>query len=159
MSGPGIPAGEVRDDPFLTADFAPTFLELAGAQTDRVMDGISMLDVARSGDRGWTRAVFTEAGPRNLAGGREPPLQVYPGGPSSLRFSQGVRTPRYLYVEHATDDQELYDLRTDPDELESVVDLPRMRGVARQLAAVLDRLRMCEGETCQVPLPPALRRP
>ena len=42
---------------------------------------------------------------------------VRPGGPSSLRFSQGLRTPRYLYAEHATRERELYDLRSDPEEL------------------------------------------
>ncbi|HSE09730.1 MAG TPA: sulfatase [Nocardioidaceae bacterium] len=158
MAGPGIPEGEVREDPVLTTDFAPTFLELAGARTERVMDGASLLAAARNGDQGWSRAVFTEAGPRNLKD-QEPALEVYPEGPSPLRFSQGVRTPRYLYVEHATGDRELYDLRTDPDELESVVERPEMRRVASQLAAVLDRLRMCEGESCRVPLPAALRQP
>ena len=159
MAGPGVPAGEVREDPFLSTDFAPTFLDLAGARTDRPMDGVSMLDVLRTGDRGWRRAVFVEAGPRNLSGGRKPPLEIYPEGPSSLRFTQGVRSPRYLYVEHATDERELYDLRTDPDELTSLVDRPEMQGVVRQLAAVLDRLRMCRGDSCQVPLPAELRQP
>ena len=45
------------------------------------------LDVLRTGDRGWRRAVFVEAGPRDLSGGRKPPLEIYPEGPSSLRFT------------------------------------------------------------------------
>jgi N-acetylglucosamine-6-sulfatase len=157
MAGPGLPAGAVRHDPFLTTDFAPTFLDLARTRTSRVMDGVSMLDVARRGDRGWTRPVLTEAGPRTLASGKPPPIERHPQGPSSLRFSQGLRTPRYLYVEHATDERELYDLRADPLELTSVVDEPRRQPVVRQLAEVLESLRMCAGASCNRPLPASLR--
>jgi arylsulfatase A-like enzyme len=157
VAGPGIPAGEERGDPFLTTDFAPTFLDLAGVRTSRVMDGVSMLDVAREGDRGWSRPVLTEAGPRTLASGAPPAIDRHPEGPSSLRFSQGLRTRRYLYVEHATDERELYDLRKDPLELTSVVDRPEMRGLVRTLARVLEELRMCSGASCDRPLPPHLR--
>ena len=159
MAGPGIPEGRKRHDPFLSIDFAPTFLDIAGARTRRVMDGVSMYDVARNGDRGWTRPVFAEAGPRHLSGGREPKLEIYPEGPSSLRFTQAVRTPRYLYVEHATGDKELYDLSTDPLELNSIVDEPGMAPVVRELAAVLGRLRMCQGAACTTPLPDDLQGP
>lgn len=157
LTGPGIPGGEERSDPVLTTDFAPTFLDLAGARTDRVMDGQSVLDVARDGDRGWARPVLTEAGPNWL---RHPAaLDRGPAGPSRLRFTQGLRTPRYLYVEHATDEQELYDLRRDPLELTSLVDRPALQPVVRQLAAVLDDLRLCAGESCHRPLPDDLVAP
>jgi arylsulfatase A-like enzyme len=53
MRGPGIPAGEVRYDPFLSIDFAPTLAELAGVEPGLPQDGVSMLSVARNGDRGW----------------------------------------------------------------------------------------------------------
>ncbi len=158
MAGPGIPAGEVRHDPFMTIDFAPTFLDLAGGRTDRVMDGVSMLDVARTGDEGWTRAVFTETGPLPQTKGTGLVRENLPAGPSALRFSQGVRTPGYLYAENATKERELYDLGADPSELTSIADRPRMSSVAARLAEVLDQMRTCRGSACAAPLPRALQR-
>jgi hypothetical protein len=114
-----------------------------------------MLDVARDGDRGWTRPILTETGPIQLS------IEIFtrgdllqrPHGPSALRFSQGVRTGRYLYVEHASRDKELYDLRLDPRQLVNRIDLPRYRTVRRALAGELDRLRECDGAACSDPLP------
>ncbi len=161
MRGPGIPAGEERRDPFLMIDFAPTILEAAGVTTDQPLDGVSMLEVARSGDTGWTRPILTETGPRSLIDeydiedGELVPLEPLEReqGPSSIRFSQGVRTGRYLYVEHASLDKELYDLRRDPRQLVNVVDRPRYDDLVATLAAELERLRECVGAECSAPLP------
>ncbi len=161
MRGPGIPAGETRSDPIMTIDLAPTFLDAAGAQPDRAMDGVSMLDVARDGDRGWSRAVLTETGPLPaplLGQARAPEAFLSePSGPSRQRFSQGVRTSRYLYVEHASNERELYDLRSDPGQLHSIVDRPGAAHVVAELARVLDRMRECAGEQCATPLPADLQ--
>jgi arylsulfatase A-like enzyme len=158
MRGPGIPAGEIRTDPFLTTDFAPTFLEASGARPQPSVDGMSMLDVARSGDRGWSRGVLTETGPRRVGNGiaESDNWLVHGKGPSPLRFSQGVRTARYLYVEHRSHEKELYDLRNDPGQLTNIVDRPGESRVVRRLARVLDSLRNCSGAGCREPLPSAL---
>jgi N-acetylglucosamine-6-sulfatase len=163
MRGPGIPAGEVRRDPVTTVDLAPTFLDAAGARPDPRMDGASVLDVARDGDRGWDHGVFFESGPRAVPSEEEVPagvLDVRPEGPSPLRFSQGVRTARYLYVEHASRERELYDLRRDPDQLTNVVDQPGRSALVGRLASYLDLLRVCRGPAeCAPPLAEDLRRP
>ena len=70
---------------------------------------------------------------------------------------EGVRTGDYLYVEHASRERELYDLRNDPREVTNLVDRPGMRRVVRLLAHELDLLRNCKGAQCRRPLPPALR--
>ncbi len=155
MRGPGIPAGEERTDPFLMVDFAPTILDAAGVRPRTSLDGTSMLDVARDGDRGWRRPILTETGPFQLSEEvvTTEDLLDRPEGPSPLRFSQGVRTGRYLYVEHASRDKELYDMRRDPRQLDNLVDVPRYRALRRTLAAELDRLRTCAGAECSQPLP------
>ena len=68
-----------------------------------------------------------------------------------------MRTDRYLYVEYASREQELYDLRRDPDQLENLADEPAMAPVVRKLARELDRLRMCRSDGCATPLPADLR--
>lgn len=157
IAGPGLPAGQERTDPLLTTDFAPTFLELAGARSGRVMDGQSLLAVARYGDHGWIRPVLTEAGPGRP--GQPAVLDRGPAGPSRLRFTQGVRTPHYLYVEHATAEQELYDLRRDPLQLTSLADRRGSQPVVRALASLLEDLRLCAGATCNRPMPRPFQDP
>ncbi len=58
-----------------------------------------------------------------------------------------VRTARYLYVEYANGDRELYDTRADPQEIRNLAgSRPR---VEHALAARLARLRVCHGRTCR----------
>ena len=127
------------------------------------VDGVSLLGVARRGDRGWDRGILTETGPRAVSQDAEESDNFLEDatGPSPLRFSQGVRTGDYLYVEHASRERELYDLRRDPREVTNLVDRPGMRSVVRALAHELDLLRNCRGRGLPAPLPPpaADRRP
>jgi len=160
VRGPGIPTGEERTDPVTTIDFAPTFLQLAGIAPDPDMDGLSFLDPDASddptADTGWVRAIMTQTGPRTAADttadGRLPP------GADPVRFTEGVRTERYLYVEHATGERELYDLRRDPDQFRNVIDRPVGAPVVAELAALLDELRVCRGQSCRARIPRSLRR-
>jgi N-acetylglucosamine-6-sulfatase len=62
---------------------------------------------------------------------------------------RGVRTHRYVYIEHPTGERELYDLAADPDELANRADDPAMAEVRADLAQHLDRLRTCAGRTCR----------
>ena len=161
LRGPHIPRGEVRRDPFVLIDLAPTFLAAAGAEPGIAVDGQSMLDVARAGDRGWRRAVLTESGPRRVrikVDGKPTMAVLPPNDSADPRFSVGVRTARYLYVEHATGERELYDLQRDPGELTNRIGAPAYRDEQRELAHTLLRLRDCVGAECRVELPVSLKR-
>jgi arylsulfatase A-like enzyme len=161
VRGPGIPKGQVRTDPFAMTDFAPTFLQIAGAPRVATIDGVGMLKVAKRGDRGWNRGILTETGPRYVRDGvaESSNFLRQRGGPSPLRFTQGVRTRDYLYTEVATGWRELYDLRTDPGELTNLVHRRSERPVVRALGRELAFLRGCKGSACARPLPPLLRSP
>jgi arylsulfatase A-like enzyme len=167
MMGPGIPKGQVRYDPFATIDVAPTLLDLADGQAPDLtngkpsLDGVSMLDVARSGDGIWTRGIATETGPLKIktaldANGN--PIPYDTTGPNALSYTQGVRTDQYLYIEHADGWRELYDLYIDPRELNSVSGTPEYATTQAELAAVLQQLRTCAGAACHFALPADLQR-
>ena len=160
MRGPGIPAGQVRTDPFSMLDFAPTILELAGGRAKLPVDGVSMLSTARNGDRGWRRPILTETGPIRNGTGLLPdgsPLPYDDRHPNALSPVQGVRVQGLMYIESVGGNRELYDLRLDPHELRNVVDDPRYRGRVHALTGVLDLLRGCGGIECRIGLPPVLR--
>ena len=160
MRGPGIPAGQVRTDPFTSLDFAPTIARATGTRMGSQVDGVSLLGVARHGDRGWWRGILTETGPqhpemvrRTDFAGR--PLATTEG--RDPRFAIGVRTSRYLYVDLASGAHELYDVVADPREYVNLARDPAYDRVEARLGRVLQRLRDCKGSQCRRPLPPGLR--
>ena len=160
VRGPGIPPGEVRSDPYTSVDFAPTILEAAGTTVDWPLNGQSLLDVARYGDQGWRRAVMTETGPRGVVAGLDESgsgLRAKDPGPNAQRYSQGIRTARYLYVEHASDEVELYDMRADPEQLTNIAGRPAYAADQELLARVLDKMRHCRGGACSAAMPKALQ--
>jgi N-acetylglucosamine-6-sulfatase len=129
MRGPGIPAGEVRYDPYMSMDFAPTVADLAGVRPGSAVDGMSMLGVARDGDRGWRRAVFTQTGPNYGA--------------------SGIRTDRYLYVRQGNGDEELYDLARDPEEYVNLATDPASARVLALLRDERTRMASCRAADCR----------
>ncbi len=134
MRGPGVP----RDKrvPTLTGnvDLASTVADAAGARPGRTLDGVSLLELARRPSVFAGRDILLENGPN--------------GGPGNPRYS-AVRTSRYKYVEYATGERELYDLRYDPYEQRSLHANPGYADVREGLAAKLARLRGCSGASCQ----------
>jgi N-acetylglucosamine-6-sulfatase len=69
-----------------------------------------------------------------------------------------IRTDRWLYAEHAGGARELYDLSTDPDELNSLHAIPAFAGVRAALALRLNALRRCRGARCHEPMQPGITK-
>jgi arylsulfatase A-like enzyme len=183
IRGPGIPAGQMREDPFLTIDLAPTVLQMAEVPIPATVDGLGMLPVARGGDTGWTRPVLVNTGPSTVVRDTDEsgslPTPVDPGA-QDQRYLLGVRTARFLYTHRASGFEELYDLQLDPDEYHNLVTnerplrepatpvsarmlrngSPSRAEYVEALAALraeLARVRACAGEACRVTLPEVLR--
>jgi N-acetylglucosamine-6-sulfatase len=145
IRGPGLPAGVSRDEMVLNNDFAPTFADLAGLPPPASVDGrsfASLLDRTRRNDPASWRTAFeirnwdnkrNEASYRAVA-----PVPPY----------RAVRTQRYLYVEYAAGERELYDLKEDPYELHNLYDSAD-KDLISKLGARLDALRDCAGEECR----------
>jgi arylsulfatase A-like enzyme len=135
MRGPGIPRGVRLRQPVANIDLAPTIAAAAGATPRRHMDGRSLLPLFADPTLEWGRDILLERGPGgNLVG----PLRLY----------TALRTPRYKYVEHATGERELYDLRADRDELQSLHADPAHAAIRDELARRLAALRDCAGAVC-----------
>lgn len=158
VRGPGIPAGEVRHDPFTSIDIAPTLAAAARVRPRGRIDGVSLWDVVRRGDQGWTRAVLTESAPyRGLVRDTDQAGDALePGEKPDVRFALGVRTSRWLYVDLATGERELYDVVADPEQYHNLAGLPAYESTQSRLAELVDRLRDCDGAACDVRVPPDL---
>jgi N-acetylglucosamine-6-sulfatase len=127
MRGPGIPRGVTIDPLAINADLAPTIVDAANATPGLTMDGRSLLPV--------TQNPAIEAGRQLLV--EEPSFEA-------------IRTERYMYAEHRTGEQELYDLSIDPYELQSLHDDPAYASVKTRLANRLHRLETCAGASCRL---------
>jgi N-acetylglucosamine-6-sulfatase len=135
VRGPSIPAGAHRPQLVWNGDLAPTILDVAGARAAWEPDGESLLPYARDPQRASRRDLLLEGPPAgNLS--------------SAFRFT-GLRTRAQLYVEWATGERELYDLRRDPDELDNLAGTPAAAALQAALARRLAQLRDCAGAQCR----------
>ena len=162
IRGPGLEAGQTVASPVVNADLAPTILELTGvepaARLERPVDGRSLVPLLEGRDGDHDRAILIE--------GRGSTTEGEAG--DAVRSYQGVRTRRYMYVEHflATVESfeagaevqigagdlvatELYDLERDPYELENRAGDPAYGRTEAALLKALDRLRACAGADCR----------
>jgi N-acetylglucosamine-6-sulfatase len=152
VRGPGLPAGSHSHALVGNVDLAPTILELAQAEPGLVVDGQSLLPLAREPSRGSGRALLHETSGRRSALGRE---QDAAGAPAvkPVPNYRAVRTSRWLYVQYESGERELYDMRADPEQLHSLHADPRFQGVLAALQRVLVRLGDCAGADCRTPAP------
>ena len=140
IRGPGAPKGVHRRQPVGNVDLAPTILDFADAKAGRKEDGVSLLPLMRN-KRDWLgRAMDLETyfTPDSLEDPEDPPLDY-----------QGVRTDRYLYARYGTGERELYDLRSDPFELQNQAGNPVFAQVQGALAKLLGSEAQCAGRTCR----------
>ena len=143
LRGPGIPAGRTVHGQVANIDFAPTMLAVARAKAGRTQDGVSLLPAVQDPAKVPDRAIEIEA---------PAPLfeQQVPVNAWDLPY-KGVRTDRYTYVVYTrAGDEELYDRKTDPFELNNLADDPAMAYVKAGLATKLAALNSCAGATCDV---------
>ena len=134
VRGPGVPAGQPLQHMVLNNDLAPTFAALTGASTPDFVDGRSLnplLTATPPSQASWRSAFLTE--------GRHG---------SSAEEYEAVRTKEHLYVEYKTGERELYDLRTDPYQLNNQYATADPALVA-QLHRRLETLRYCTTESCR----------
>ena len=135
VRGPGVPKRLRLPQVVANVDLAPTILQVARATPGLAPDGRSFWPLFRDPGQEWGRDLLLERGPGGKALGD--------------RLYTALRTPRYLFVEHATGEHELYDLNADRFELRNLYDNPAYKPIEAELAERLVRLRECVGQFCR----------
>jgi N-acetylglucosamine-6-sulfatase len=144
----------------VNVDFAPTFVELAGATIPASIDGRSLVPILGGSPPpvdSWRQMVLLQHGDdvdgdepllRNVDPGTlEPPDSDAPVAGAEPAF-EGVRTSRYTYVEYTTGEKALYDHMTDPDQLKNLMPTPDGT-LAAKLAALVHAMHDCQGQACR----------
>jgi arylsulfatase A-like enzyme len=116
----GLQVGRTDDRLVANIDLAPTIAAIMGTTADASVDGMSWLPLLDGPDAAWRDEIVLEQW-------RDEPEK---------RWS-GIRTPTHKFVRYDNGDEELYDLVTDPDELQN---LARNSTFAAQRADLTTRL-------------------
>ncbi|MGH7129837.1 MAG: sulfatase/phosphatase domain-containing protein, partial [Planctomycetaceae bacterium] len=124
-------------------DLAPTILDLAGVQTPKTMQGRSLRPLLEGQvPDDWRTAFFYEYFEEN-------PF------PTPTVFALRTETAKLVRYPGHEDWTQLYDLRTDPHEMNNLADDPAQAELRKQLAAEFDR----QAEAVGLPLPLPERAP
>jgi len=139
---PGVVApGSENSDLVQNLDFAETFLEMAGVPVPEHMQGRSLVPLLK-GERpaDWRDAIYYQ-------------YYEFPGVHAVQRH-YGIRTDRYKLIHYyLIVEWELFDLETDPDELQSVYDNPEYADVRGDLESRLAELRSQYAVPDEDPIP------
>jgi arylsulfatase A-like enzyme len=137
VRGPGVPTGRIEHLVGLV-DLTPTFLGLAGAGIPATVDGMNM-------------APLLTSTPTAITSWRQEMLIEHPGGaglPVRIPPYYAVRTQTELYVEYDNFENEYYDLRADPQQLDNLARTAPSSTLAR-LSARVSALKSCRGASCR----------
>lgn len=135
VRGPGVPVGEARGQMVLGNDIAPTFADIADAETPDFVDGRSILPLlSKTPPESWRSAGLIHFRGEN-----------HPYAPPPYR---AVRTNDSKYIEWKGGDREVYNILRDPFELNGD---PEKAGPDRvaELEQRLRALENCAGESCR----------
>jgi arylsulfatase A-like enzyme len=159
IRGPGIPAGQSREEIVGNIDLAPTIAELAGARTPDFVDGRSLVPLLRmERPELWRQAFLVEQEEQHFNQGQPKRRVLEPQDPLEQQLAaarQGVpayaalRTATHLYAVYGTGEKELYDLQADPYELDNIAGRPDQQSLAARLDRWLGEYRKCRGAGCR----------
>jgi arylsulfatase A-like enzyme len=136
IRGPGVPKGRKVRGMALNIDLAPTFAAWAGIKSPTFVDGRSLLPLLDDPTVPWRRSFLIQ----RL--GLEADERLEPAN------ALAIRTERYTYIAYNNGEREMYDLATDPDQLQSI-EPTADRALIDALATRLTELRACQGQRCR----------
>jgi arylsulfatase A-like enzyme len=135
VRGPGVAQGKQEPALALNIDLAPTFAAIAGASVPDSVDGRSLLR--------------TLTGKQTLRDARSDFLvELRSKEDAGITDYAALRSAEHLYVEYDSGERELYDLRKDPFQLDSIAQSADP-ALLQKLAERLQKLRACKGDGCR----------
>jgi arylsulfatase A-like enzyme len=144
VRGPGVPAGQTRDQIVANIDFAPTFVEWARTSISDSIDGRSFAPLLTATPPGDSRKDLLLEHWQNVSD-PDNPRSVKGGIPTFF----GLRTAdQKTYVEYVTGEIELYDLTADPYQLSNLANKAASTTLG-PLSGRVAALRTCRGATCR----------
>jgi N-acetylglucosamine-6-sulfatase len=136
VRGPGVAAGAHVEAIGLNNDLAPTFAAMAGVAPPSFVDGRSLLSVLQNPGQPWRHSFLIQR--------RELETHEMTG---AARFD-AIRTEDWTYVQYGDGEQELYNNKMDPYQLDSLIDSADPWFV-ELLATRLAELMNCAGNDCR----------
>jgi arylsulfatase A-like enzyme len=145
----GIRPGTVNRDITLNIDFAPTFLDYAGAASPADMQGVSFrANLEGRTPKSWRKSMYYR-------------YWMHNSNDHHVPAHYGVRTDRYKLIyyygkplgmkgAHPPETEpawELFDLKNDPREMKNLYADPKYSSIVRNLKAELERLQRDTGDT------------
>lgn len=130
ISGPEITdKGSHSDLLVQNLDLAPTLLDLAGVEIPKRMQGQSMAPILKGDTTAWRDSIYYH-------------YYEYPGA-HSVQKHEGVRTERYKLIHYyEIDEWEMFDFKSDPNEMINLYDNPAYAGIQNELNQELRVLKV-----------------
>ena len=110
FAGPGVLMGESCTQPAELLDMYPTLLDVCGLPKNEALEGMSLMPQLQ-----------------NVQTKRDRPAVT-----THNHDNHGIRSEHWRFIQYADGSQELYDLRTDPNEWENVAAYPKFRPIIEQ---------------------------
>lgn len=130
-----IKPGTVVDELVQNLDFAPTFLDYAGVEIPKDMQGKSFRKLVSGESTDWRDAIYYT-------------YYEYPSG-HAVKRHYGIRTDRYklIHFYYDIDEWEMYDLEKDPNEMQSVYNDPEYSEIRKMMHEKLHETREKYGDS------------
>ncbi|MEP1488804.1 MAG: sulfatase [Algibacter sp.] len=130
-----IKAGTVVNEMIQNLDFAPTFLDYAGVEIDKSIQGESFRKLVKGEVSEWRDAIYYT-------------YYEFPGE-HHVKRHHGVRTDRYklIHFYYDIDQWELYDLEKDPSEMNNIYNDSSYASVKENMHKQLDNMRVKYGDS------------